>query len=118
MGVMPVPEALANMTSMANICITKSKSASSASQYRNWTLLLMPNTPTVILSQRRRTESKVTVYPNLTAGNTSSAKQPKIVVHWLERSRAQRIVWLLEEQMSSKFTSVPRTTGRRSSRTR
>ncbi|KAF8419372.1 hypothetical protein EV426DRAFT_708086 [Tirmania nivea] len=33
----------------------------------------------------------------MTAGDSSIAKQPKIVVHWLEKSRAQRIVWLLEE---------------------
>ena len=68
------------------------------------------------MNHKRRTESGLTVYPNMTAEGSSSAKQPQIVVHWyvdfiniiegalmrlayirLEKSRAQRIVWLLEE---------------------
>ncbi|KAF2157388.1 glutathione S-transferase [Myriangium duriaei CBS 260.36] len=29
--------------------------------------------------------------------STATEEQPKIVLHWLEKSRSQRIVWLLEE---------------------
>jgi len=80
---MPVPETLANDINGKYLKPkTKStsnninKSASSAPQYRNWTLLLTPDTPKVIVSPKRLS---LTVYPNMIA---DSAKQPKIVVHW------------------------------------
>lgn len=87
-GPMPVPETLASAINGkyskpgTSSPTTKSTSDAPQLQYRKWTLFLTPDTPKIILSHKRRTESSLTVYPNMTTGNSSSAKQPKIVVHW------------------------------------